>query len=592
MERLLTKKRVIIILAILIAVQLCYITYIFGWVREGMHSDEPWIYGFANAYYEKSLYLNEDGSPKNFDEWLSSDKLRDYIQVNEGEEFSYGAVYYNSSMDNNTPLHHMILHTVCSFFPETFSWWYSYVINAVCFVFTMIFLYLFVYELRKSRFVALATCFMYGSVTAACSTTIFLRTYALITTFTLIYSFLHARLYNRDFETKKRVYVGIFLLNVLGGLSHFYYLLFSFFLGVCFLVYLGVRRKWKKLLGYGATLLMSAVAFVAVYPNSMYLIKRSSKLYVDTQMPLVWEIKTCIRAIVAELTGFIVKFPDQVTWTILAFVLIFSTIIISGVSFILRNEIWFRRFVKKIWNGIRNFFERMPARLRAFPKIYILFAVAIALCVVLIAKISNIFLMGACFDRYLFHLMPLVSVYFVLGVYKLLRVMIPKHTKKQKVMLMFVVIICIVCSQVRFPSHYLFKRDCDKTTIAELTKDADVVLALDSNWHLVCYPPLLLESNQFFCTMITDLEKNLESLSKTEKDSPVYLIIESERLLSEEEAKKVRESGEKQNGSILSLDYTLNEIVDQCASVEWVTMREHIQTEHSFQGKLDVFRLR
>ena len=68
-----------------------------------------------------------------------------------GKQFDFGAVARNMSDERNPPLHHMILHAICSFFPESFSWWYGYAINVLSFIGMMIALYFLGKEFFMSR---------------------------------------------------------------------------------------------------------------------------------------------------------------------------------------------------------------------------------------------------------------------------------------------------------------------------------------------------------------------------------------------------------------------------------------------------------
>ena len=138
----------IFVLAIITAIGLIRITYVFAFEKTGFHSDEIWGYGTANSYYEPFIYAEDEAldnsvlTPyKNFNEWLSGDVFGDYITVQEGEQFAYGSVYYNTIKDNHPPFFFLILHTICSLFPNSYSLWYGFIINIVCFIAMMIFAY-------------------------------------------------------------------------------------------------------------------------------------------------------------------------------------------------------------------------------------------------------------------------------------------------------------------------------------------------------------------------------------------------------------------------------------------------------------------
>ena len=181
-------------LFIIITLQLAHFTYVFACQREGVHSDENWSYGFANAYYQKQLYCDEKGNRTNFDTWTDTKVFHDYTEVSEDQRFSYGSVWFNMEEDFSPPLHSALLHTICSFFPNSFSWWYAYIINIPSFIMAMICLYLLGKQLTHSENTALFICFFYSSLSGALNTFIYLRTYALLTALALLYSLLHCRM--------------------------------------------------------------------------------------------------------------------------------------------------------------------------------------------------------------------------------------------------------------------------------------------------------------------------------------------------------------------------------------------------------------
>ena len=123
----------------IIVVQLGTITYMFAFEKEGFHQDDAWSYQFANGNYETGMGIatDKDGNFKNANRWVDSELVREYMEVQDGMEFHYDSVLCNMSIEKNPPLHSIFVHTVCSFFPNTFSWWYAYAVNVLAFIATM-----------------------------------------------------------------------------------------------------------------------------------------------------------------------------------------------------------------------------------------------------------------------------------------------------------------------------------------------------------------------------------------------------------------------------------------------------------------------
>ncbi len=590
-----THKKNYIILFILITLQLVYYTYVFAYLKEGVHSDENWSYGYSNAYYQKQLYCDEKGTRTNFDAWTSSQIFRDYIEVSEDQRFSYDSVHFNMEEDFSPPLHSMLLHTICSFFPNTFSWWYAYLINIPSLIITMICLYLLSRELTHSENMALFVCFFYGSLSGALNTFIYLRTYALLTALALLYTLIHCRMYNQSFRKPAKHLTGILLLNIIGGLSHYYFLAFVFCFATVFSLYLLITKRFKKLLFYVATMSFSAGIYLLIWPHAINLIFNSSKMYAG-QMKLVWEIKTCFQFLIGESTGILILYPNPYTIALFNVFLAFLAIITAGLSFLFRNESWFRRLIRRSYLCIKHFFRRIPGRIIKMNKLYLFLFLIYFFTLVIIAKVSNIYGMGLYFDRYLFFLLPLATLTTVGGISKILLHLVHKARKGLQVAFFITLILCCyITNQLFFPCRYTFPRNNNNLHTEELTKDANVIVAVNYDWHIVCYSTLLRNSRQFYMLNINLLEDSLNNIENLvgSSETPLYLIIETSRLRSEDWKK---DENKPEEGvpveEILALPYSTNDIINKISSFNLSDETRYITTENGFVGEYEIYQLR
>lgn len=140
----------------------------------------------ANSFYRPFICLdpkislvNQMGQPcDNAGEWLDGEFFNDYITVDKNDKFRYDSVIYNQAHDMHPPLYFMILHTISSFFPDQFSWYFIFPLNIISLCVTQIFLYLLSYQLSKRRSVSLLVCFSYACSIVALFTFTFIRHYA------------------------------------------------------------------------------------------------------------------------------------------------------------------------------------------------------------------------------------------------------------------------------------------------------------------------------------------------------------------------------------------------------------------------------
>lgn len=596
MKTFLSRNRYTFILVLIIISQLCYTTYMFC-QREGWHTDEAWSYGFANANHQVGIYFDEKENVINYGEWLDSTVFKDYIEVQKEGTFNFSDAYYNSTANhNNPPFHNIILHTVCSFFPNTFSWWFSYFINVISFIIAMLALYALSKEISNSPAVALIACAFYGSTTAALNTFIFLRMYALLTALVILLFYVHSRLYNKNFKKPALCYISLFFLVVVGGSTQYIYLFLGFCITTIFSLFLIAGRKWKVLLGYCITMASAAITVFLLWPYDLE--KFTTPSLYGAEMPYIWEVKYCLQCVFNETLGIRIPFLNPLRKAILLVIFIYALIIISGICFILRKNSRFKNFIRSLYTSTILWLKKLPIRLRKMNKLYLLFTFTWITTLLIIAKTCNIFMMGIYADRYLFCLFPIVASLFVCILFKCIQYICLHHFKKSRIFtvvsLALTLIALIIINHINYPCNYLFERNCDAPVISDIVKDSNVILVTKGSGYLPYYPPMFLDSKQFFVTSpYDDMDVMLESMNKlSDNSSPVYLIAEIACFLPENYQwdENMSESGCNIEVA-LSCQYKLSEYIDKIASCDWVTEIEYIQKESSYRGPLAVYKL-
>ncbi|MBR4421076.1 MAG: hypothetical protein IKS69_00905, partial [Erysipelotrichaceae bacterium] len=93
--------------------------------KDNYFVDEIYSYGLANHQDGIALFENEK-------KYIPADVCyMNYMTVNQQHRFDYPNVWINQKKDVHPPLYYVLLHTICSFFPERFSIWFAGVINIV-----------------------------------------------------------------------------------------------------------------------------------------------------------------------------------------------------------------------------------------------------------------------------------------------------------------------------------------------------------------------------------------------------------------------------------------------------------------------------
>lgn len=250
-----------VVLLILITVNIIY----WGNKKEGYHIDEIYSYGLANSYYNPFPFFDNEDYWMN---WHDSQYLQDYITVSKDHTFAYDSVYYNQTKDVHPFLYYAVLHTVCSFFPGTFSKWYGLSVNIIFSILILIVLYALSRKFLSDR-ESLFVCAIYGLSAGAVSNAIYLRMYVMLTFFVVLYTYLHVQLFLNPQGKKKRNIAGIFMVTVLGGLTHYYFYVFACFVSIFYCLFLLLKKHIKSLISYCVIMMCALVSVLAIYPSTL-----------------------------------------------------------------------------------------------------------------------------------------------------------------------------------------------------------------------------------------------------------------------------------------------------------------------------------
>ncbi|MCD7750703.1 MAG: glycosyltransferase family 39 protein [Lachnospiraceae bacterium] len=199
--------------------------------------------------------------------WVSGQDYQDYIAVSESNTFNYASVYYNQRGDVHPPLFYILLHTVCSVFQGQFSIWYALGLNIVLLILTLILLYRMVSRYLGGEKIALLTIAVYGLSCGFMTTALFLRMYALLTFFVTACLYVHLRIADQQDEVRGKYNRFLLMITVLGGfLTHYYFVIYAILIAVVTVCRMAWRRRFKQMLQYVLTLVVSAGIGLLVWP--------------------------------------------------------------------------------------------------------------------------------------------------------------------------------------------------------------------------------------------------------------------------------------------------------------------------------------
>ena len=171
--------------------------------KQVIHPDELFSYGHANS--SQGTYLSNDLDPYFanleqvfYNKWIDGRYLFEYLTVQEEETFRYDLIWDNLAKGVHPPLYYVLLHTVCSFFPETFSIWFSGGLNILLWCLLLIAYLKLAKEFFPTNAWAMLPVLLYAFSAAGFSTVLFLRLYVLQTLLAVCLVYEHVKLLKKN----------------------------------------------------------------------------------------------------------------------------------------------------------------------------------------------------------------------------------------------------------------------------------------------------------------------------------------------------------------------------------------------------------
>ena len=246
------KKKKQLFISTLLLIQLVLLILV-GCQKQGMHFDEYYSYFTTN---------NSDGRAVNDRQWLSGGDMKKDFFVQEGEQFHYSKVIELQSYDVHPPVFYLLLHTVCSLTPGIYSIWQGLALNILYALITTVFLYLILEKLIRSQRAAFFVSLICITNPGVISNVMFIRMYMLLTMWMVLAIWLHLCM-GEKWHWKFFVLNGT--LAYVGFLTHYYYLVFLFFLEAAYWLP-RLKTEWKRFLIYGVSMLGAGILAVLSYP--------------------------------------------------------------------------------------------------------------------------------------------------------------------------------------------------------------------------------------------------------------------------------------------------------------------------------------
>ncbi len=189
------------------------------------------------------------------------------LSVNESDRFNYAKVWKAQTSDTHPPLYYALLHTVCSFFPNTFSKWYAGIINIFFGILTLWALQKLIRLFCEDIFILHITSILFVFSAGILSAVSFLNIYttAMFWVTLIAYFFAWKIVAGRE-ESSLKQYIILALISGLSALTHYYCIVYLVASCAVFGIYLIVHKKWKQMIGFISTMGLAAAFSIMVFP--------------------------------------------------------------------------------------------------------------------------------------------------------------------------------------------------------------------------------------------------------------------------------------------------------------------------------------
>lgn len=256
-EKYIKKSRTIIL----------YVTFLFLIVftiskKENYHVDELLSYGLSNNV-GSILMIFDDGT-----KYDPQDVFERYLTANRNHRFDYQNVWRNQKNDVHPPFYYMILHTICSLFPETFSGWYAGIINIIFTILTLYFIRKLCRILTESQTITTMISIGFVFSSGILYTTVFFRMYSMAMCLITAQSYLILEA-TEEKNCGKKLYAGLFITTLLGALTHYYCTFFFILISAVYGIYLLFCKNYKTACRFVAVQCTAGIISYLLFPSML-----------------------------------------------------------------------------------------------------------------------------------------------------------------------------------------------------------------------------------------------------------------------------------------------------------------------------------
>lgn len=459
--------------------------------KESYHMDEIYTYGLSNNIGDG--FMSPKEAPYTYEPAVKM--YTEYMIVEEGENFELEHVWNNQEDDVHPPLYYMLIYLVSFMMKGRFSRWIAGSINIVFMILTFWIFHkmLKLYEVKNT-----VLCELFFVLNPALLNAVtFFRMYvvAMFEVTLLTYLILKYR------KNENRIfYVLLGITSILGALTHYYVIVYLFFLSICYGIYLIIKKKWDKVIKYILTMGVAGTISYLIFPAMI------THMFGGTGRSgeSIENLQENFSSYFVRLKAFW-RIVDKEIFGGFLLITITAVLIIFVLKYGKKDKVQITDIFWEVWIGL------IPAVLYFF----------------LVAKIA---VYNA--DRYIMPIFVIFILYFLVAVQWLFKTLCVANKKIYTFMSIMVCAVLISCAwnNARWP--YLYQDSKAFYIKMESFSDAPGLYITDEKWKVPTnfMDVISLNSITYFGTDIGKLE-SMEELKKSEEFILYIISSEKERVI-------------------------------------------------------------
>jgi hypothetical protein len=235
----------------------------------GMEGDEVFSYISATSMggFKQICFLDDQT-------WYDASYFENALTATGEERFNVKMVVENQAMDTHPPLYYIFLNFICSVFEGKFSRWFGIGLNIFFLLLTGIGLYLLMQHFLNNKYMSLFLTAVFCCSYFTLGMVLFIRMYMLLMALVVFQSWYHIRFYENvmkkpeGYLVKMHIvqYLILIVLTVLGGLTHYYFLVYQALIAAVYVLELWLNKRYKDIFRYIGAMIVSAIVYICLYP--------------------------------------------------------------------------------------------------------------------------------------------------------------------------------------------------------------------------------------------------------------------------------------------------------------------------------------